>query len=447
MRNGIFTASREYPLLYWTTFVFLVGLPNFVHFDSTGRTANALNLTSMGNIVLSVVAGYMLVLLVLLDRRPLIVRRLQIFTWLWIVLLIDLLFATAFEPRSRIAPATTMGSLLSLFRIGQWVVAFGLIVALYSRTPLERATELVVRLIGRVSWTWIAMVWLILPVMPSQVYGGGEDAGQETVRRLGGQLINPSHLAMLGSIAFFYALIFFPRGPRKWLGCLVAVPTIILTGARAQQAGFIVAFFLYAIVFSKKPAIRWGVIAAVTLTAFMAVPFSDKLMKYIGRGQTLQTLSTLDDRTRVWQASLEAIRSHPLLGYGYSVGARNAIRDYWKFTHWVPPHAHNEFLEAALDGGVIAFGIILFFYGIVFWKSLRAIDRGPCQLFLFLVIVQFAMNSLTATEFTYIYWGTSGILMLCCIGVLAGAARSSNSRPARRPWLPAHEDSRAALIT
>jgi O-antigen ligase len=418
----VVSMQRRYPLLYWTTMAYIVGIPNFVHFDDTGRTANPINLNSISVVIQAAITTYLLVVMLLLEKRPIEARKIRVDSGLWVALLLELILATALQPTSRLMPPTTMALFLSLFRLCQWVIAFVLIVALYSRTPARHATELVVELIGRSSWIWLALVWAILPIMPAQVYGGSEEGGPDEVRRLGGQLIQPAHVALLGSMAFFYALLFFPRGLRKWAACLMALLTIFLAGARAQQAGFLVALFLHTIVLSRKPAIRWGMACAIVLALVIGVSFNSSVMTYIRRGQSAETLSSLNDRTRVWQASLEAIRTRPVLGYGYSVGARNAIRDHWRFAHWVPPHAHNEFLQAALDGGVLALVLVLCIYGRVFWISAREVRRGPCQLFLFIVFVQFGLNTLTGGELGYQYRGTGAVLILCCVGVLSGAA-------------------------
>jgi len=123
------------PLLYWTTFAYIVGVPNFVHFDTTGRTANPINVTSISIVILTAVAGYLLITMLLLGRQGLIVRKLRIYGWIWIALLIELTLATALGPSEHLTPVTTASRLLAFYRIGQWVVAFSLIVALASRTP------------------------------------------------------------------------------------------------------------------------------------------------------------------------------------------------------------------------------------------------------------------------------------------------------------------------
>jgi hypothetical protein len=420
-KSWVSPTQRQYPLLYWTTLAYIVGIPNFVHFDQTGRVLNPINLTSISLVVQTLITGYLLVVLLMLDRRPMEARKIRFDSGLWIALLLVLTLATVLEPASRLTPPTNMDLLLSMFRLGQWVIAFVLIVALYSRTAPARATELVVELIGRASWIWVAMVWIFLPIMPSQVYGVSSEGGPAAVRQLGGQLIHPNDCALLGGIAFFYALFCFSRGPRKWAACFVALLTILLTDARTQQAGFLLALFLYAIVFSGRPAIRWGTIGLTALALLIGASFSGRVMEYVARGQNAQTLASIDNHTFVWDTSLQAIRARPALGYGYSVGARNAIRDYWMFSHWIPPHAHNEFIQADLDGGFAALLFVLCIYGRVFWKSVREVGRGPCQLFLFIVLVQLGLNTLTGVIVTYEYSCVGGVLILCGVGVLAGA--------------------------
>jgi O-antigen ligase len=422
-KGWVASTQRRYPLLYWTTMAYIVGIPNFVHFDQTGRVLNPINLTSICTVAQAVITGYLLVVMFLLERQPLEVRKIHYDLGLWIALLLELILATAFEPTSRLTPPSTMALFLSLFRIGQWVIAFVMIVALYSRTPPIRSAELVVELIGRSSWIWVAIVWIFLPIMPAQVYGGSEEDGPDAVGRLGGQLIPPGHFALVGSMAFFYALFFFTRGPRKWTACLLALLTIVLTGARTQQAGFLLAFFLYVIVLSRRPVIRWGMIGATALALLIGVSFGSSVMNFISRGQSAQTLSSLDDRTRVWEASLEAIRLRPMLGYGYSIGARNAIRDHWRFGHWIPPHAHNEFIQVTLDGGAVALVLVLCIYGHALGTSIREAGKGPYQLFLFILFIQFGLQTVTGGELGMAYRGTTGgIFILCCVGVLAGAA-------------------------
>ena len=70
-KGWVASTQRQYPLLYWTTMAYIVGIPNFVHFDQTGRVLNPINLTSISTVAQAVITGYLLVVMFLLERQPL----------------------------------------------------------------------------------------------------------------------------------------------------------------------------------------------------------------------------------------------------------------------------------------------------------------------------------------------------------------------------------------
>lgn len=414
--------SKSYPLLYWTTLIYILGFPNFVKFDQSGRTPDAINFTSITNIVICFIAGYLMTVMLLLDRKPVVARRVHVDLGLWILLGLELALSSFLEPHSRTSVHTMNNQIITVFRLGQWVVGLGLIIALYTRTPAERATELVVQFIGRISWISLAMVFIVLPIYPSQVYGGSEDTN-DAVRRLGGQFIGPASLAIFASMAFFYALLFFPRGVKRLAGCVLSALTLALTHARFQQVGFILAVLLYLMVFSGSTVLRWLTSISLVGLVIAALPFGGGLLKSFARGQSLQTLSTLDDRTRVWSAAWDAIKHRPIIGYGYNQGAKHALRDYWFFQHWIPPHAHNELLEFWLAGGIIAVLIALYLYGHVFFVALKEFRRGPQQLFLFITFLICGLTTFSGTPFSYSYSTIGGLLVFCFFGILGGSTR------------------------
>jgi O-antigen ligase len=46
------------------------------------------------------------------------------------------------------------------------------------------------------------------------------------------------------------------------------------------------------------------------------------------------------------------------MGYGFIAGVKGALNDHWTYSHWTPPHTHNDFLQALLTGGIFA-GVLL----------------------------------------------------------------------------------------
>ena len=417
------------PLLYWATLAYVVGIPNFVHFDPTGRTAEPINFTSIMTIIQTVMTGYLFVVLLLLDRRPVFWRKINISMSLWIALLLQFTLASVLQPTSHITPRLSTDMVFAVFLLSQWVVVFLLVVVLYSRALPGKATELMVQLIGRASWIWIVMVWLILPIMPTQVYGAADESSA-AIRQLGGELIHPGKLATLAGVAFFYAFLFFPPGARKWLACGLAMVTLALTSARTGELGFLIAFALYLMIFSGSTVLRWVTAFAVLPLSVVAVTFREALLKYVARGQSTQSLASLDDRTRIWIASWEAIKLRPFLGYGFVVGARKALRDRWIFTHWIPPHSHNEFIGTVMDGGFIALVPMLCLYGLVLWRACRDARRGMYEQFFLVVFLQILVTSFSGPILSYRYQILGGVLMLCAVGVLG---RASATRQAAGP--------------
>ena len=419
-----FFVPRQYPLLYWTALIYLVGVPNFLHFDVTGRThtQGIFNLTSICQIAIAIISAYVLSITLLLERRPAVARKLGLGLSLWIPLLLLFVLATLFQPVARLTPYSPTDRIISLYRLGEWVIAFGLIRALYSRSPTAEATPLLIQMIGRVSWIWICIVWIVLPVLPSQAYGTSDELASK-IPQLGGQLISPSYLATLSIAAFFYALFFFPKGLFRVAGCLLCAATIFLAHTRIEQISLLFLILVYCLFFSSK------LLRVLTITCFViAVPvivaLRDIFLLYFSRGQALKTLLTLNDRTFVWQAAIEAGRERPILGYGFLAGARNAIRDHWHYTNWLPPHAHNEYLQAFLSGGAIAVFLVVLIYARGLWLSMTNCRRGPHFVLLFFLMLLLTIRSIGGSNFTTPYTRVGTLFLLTFIGIIACETRA-----------------------
>lgn len=436
-----YAPQREMPLLYWATFLYMVGVPNFLHFDTSGRThANGLfNITSVCEILIALTAAYALFLTIILERRTGSLRKVRFTAGLWMPLLAIFTLATTLEPASRMTLHSSRDLLISFYRLFEWLVGFGVILTLCRRVPPEYRTQVVVDLIGRTAWTWVLMVWLFLPLMPSQVYGESEGMpGAAAASRLGGQFLSPSYLATLAIAAFFYALLIVPPGMLRRVGCLLATVTLLLAHTRIEQFSFVILLFIYAVFLSRKVSLRILTLGVIGAATGLALIFRDAIVGYLARGQTLQTLATLDGRLAVWQASLEAARYRPYLGYGFVVGAKNAIRDYWTQTNWIPPHAHNEYLHALITGGVAAAVLVAAIYGRMLWSGLRMCRRDACGAFLFLLAILFFFRSLGGSNFTIGYTRAGAAFLLTYI---ATVSRDPQEEP---PWISSTDDNSPA---
>ena len=134
----------------------------------------------------------------------------------------------------------------------------------------------------------------------------------------------------------------------------------------------------------------------------------EKILLSLGRD------STLSGRTVIWSAILEKIQERPLLGYGYLGFWHNIYGDSADVgkalgNTYIPPHAHNGFLDLVLSFGWIGalfFGLSFFLVVrraiiVVYWRSVTE-ELFPFLYLSFLVLY----NSIEATlvEHNSIFW-------------------------------------------
>jgi O-antigen ligase len=412
-------AQKKYPVRYWMFVAYAVGVPNFIPFDASGRTHQygLFNPTSISTIMLTLTCAFLFATVTLLGRRRILLRRVDFSAWLWIALLIIFTIASVMQPNSASRPPVASDLPLSLYRLGEWVLGFTMLLSLYTREDEERAMDLIVRLIGTVCWVNIAIVWIALPIVPSLVYAAPEDIGAGHAR-LGGALIHPVHLSVLAGVAFFYALLFF-QGRKRVFCCFIATMTLVMTYARSEQIIFLAALFGYLMVFSRKFILRMLGSTAICTIAAGAIVFQSKILDYLERGQGMRNITTLSERTDVWKASFRAFWLRPYIGYGYIAGVKQALKDQWNATNWVPPHSHSEFIQALVSGGVIAGVLIVAIYFRVLLVAFRNAHRGIKHTFLLIVILQIATMSLIMPLVTVQFSNLSALFLLSFIGLVA----------------------------
>ncbi len=422
---------EQYPLRYWMVVACAVGVPNFIKFDSTGLThkEGLFNPTALSSILLTLTTGFLLVVITMLTRRRLLQRRVTVSAGLWIPLLVLLIIASLLQPKSHSALPVATDLLLSLYRLGEWVLAFLLLLSLYTRESEETGTDLIIRLIGLLCWIKIILVWVMLPIMPSLVYGAADDTA-EAHRRLGGSMVHPVHLSVLAGIAFFYAF-FFLRGPRKTCACFLALLTLAMTYARSEQLVFLIVLTIYMLLMTRSPALRWAGTAGVLAVTAGALVFQDKIIQYLARGQGVRNITTLSERTLVWEASFRAFWLRPYIGYGYIAGVKNALRDQWNHTNWLPPHSHSEFIQALVSGGFLAGILVVCIYIRVLWTAFRNARQGMKQVFLLIALIQITLMAFIMPLITVQFGDIGCLFLMCFIGVVAAKKEPASIKSER----------------
>jgi len=398
---------------------YAVGVPNFIKFDNTGLThkVGLFNISSISAILLALITGFLIAVMTLLNRQRLLLRKIDVSAGLWILLLLDLLIASILQPKSQTVPFKATDLPLSIYRLGEWVLAFSVLLSLYTREAVESATDLIIRLISLVCWVNIAFVWLMLPIYPSLVYGSSGDTSVGYAR-LGGSMLHPVHLSVLAGIAFFHAISFM-RGPKRIAACTLAFVTLLLTYARSELIVFLAILIIYALILSRSVLLRYSGLLTGAAVVALGVVFHEAVLKYLERGQGARNIATLSERTMVWHASFLAIDKRPLIGYGFIAGGKNALRDHWNSTNWVPPHAHSEFIQALLSGGIPAAALVVAIYGTALWYGIRGARQGVKQVFLLIVLIQITLMAIIMPLITLQFSKVSGIFLLAFVGVVA----------------------------
>jgi exopolysaccharide production protein ExoQ len=112
---------------------------------------------------------------------------------------------------------------------------------------------------------------------------------------------------------------------------------------------------------------------------------------------------TLTGRTIVWELLWRSILDRPILGFGYGVywGTQTGA-EYYFGDSWVPPDAHNGFLDALVGGGVGMLALIIYQTGILVNRGIGYVLAPPSTAGWFVVIVAGLIPIYNLVE--SIYW-------------------------------------------
>jgi O-antigen ligase len=236
-------------------------------------------------------------------------------------------------------------------------------------------------------------------------------------------------LAMLLPVALGKTLEDGATRVRVLSGIAVAVMTValLLTQSRSSIVAAVAACALLVILTkSARPAMIAGVAGALlvlAVAAVIAVPsVSSRLVDALSFDENVSFVR----RAYFWEAGMKAVVDAPLLGHGPGshpyIIPRFRSPDYWmNGSEDVVPHAHNEFLEAAVElgfGGLVAYIALLV---AVFWKGrslLRSADdwrRGlsaaVLSAWLALIIDNLVSVSLRQPPVGIIAWLLAGVML------------------------------------
>lgn len=141
-----------------------------------------------------------------------------------------------------------------------------------------------------------------------------------------------------------------------------------------------------------------GASSAALIVAVWGYSHLDKILELLGRD------ATMSGRTALWFAVLSFISQRPWLGYGFGAfwqGMNGNSAFISLALNWQVPHAHDGYLDATLDIGLVGLSLVVAFIVIGARNAVRSIrrdDRGgsiwPLLCLTFLVLSNLTESAL-----------------------------------------------------
>lgn len=160
---------------------------------------------------------------------------------------------------------------------------------------------------------------------------------------------------------------------------LACIATVIATKARGFTTFFVLTLIL--VLVQMRGGFRFFVLFGAVAAAIVLVSISDLLISAISRGETDANLT---NRIPIWSATIDLIRYKLWQGYGFAVYRLGFID---LFRNWIPTHAHNMWLHAAFETGLIGATLLGAFVFAVVYRGLMFARRYGALPYSFPVIV------------------------------------------------------------
>jgi len=331
-------------------------------------------------------AVYLVAAAMIFVRLPKVVRALPALGALWILLGLALVSMTwSFDP------GVTLRRSVALF--GSTVVAIYLGTR-YSRQELFRILFWVLAAVAVIS-----LVTSVINIRSSAgpvgawrgAFGSKNDFGHA--------------MAMTGAVT---ALYFMSPGPSRHWGVavfLLAVVQLVLSGSKGALVVLFAGLLLFPL--SRLWRLRPGLVGTAALAALAACGVVGTLLagNYDAVLNLLGRDATLTGRTPLWALMWDMIRLRPWFGYGYGgfwLQWNPPSRDIWRASMWtggwLPPNAHNGFIDLLADLGFVGLATFLISFGSNLVRSLRLVRQGPSAVNLFPLLFLYLYLLANVTE-------------------------------------------------
>ena len=379
--------------------------------ESTGAAFTSLS--TIGGIASQVIANALILFLIL--RRPrLLLRRMVTIPWI--------------APLAMLAVASTAWSLdpaLTLRRSIPFALAalFGLYFA--ARFPASRQLAILRLALVAAALATIVIVFLVPSIGLDHSPGHATDwQGIFTQKNACGRIM------VLGTAV----LLFGPRlTAARFAGLALFLFVLVMSGSRGAwmiEAAVLVLWIVFFVARRAGPRFRlvFAVAAPLAVAMFSAAAafLFPRLMRLLGRDPTLS------GRTAIWAQVLHFVARRPLLGYGYDAfwrGSSGPSLQVSASVHFIVEHAHNGFLEIALELGCAGVALVaLSWLGALrqLWPLWRAgeIEVIAFPLAILILIALYDLDENTLLIYNGLFWP----LYVTAVSTIAGLSAESSSR-------------------
>jgi putative inorganic carbon (HCO3(-)) transporter len=241
--------------------------------------------------------------------------------------------------------------------------------------------------VGVMATDWPAEVPILRKVfslLPERLLDLPESASTKHSNQLGGTVLIYFPLVLSTLIASWYQR-------RRWiitagisLSAVVVTLLLIATQSRSTWIGMLVSIFVLLLIWaylispSRKRIVLWVLAAGIVLIVVggVLVIGPDRLLELLQEptGMTaFGTLDTLAFRQEVWRWAVTAVSDFPFTGCGLGT-FRRVVTLLYPLNVPMPDiaHAHNIFLQVALDIGIPGLIAYLALLGLMVWEAWQA---------------------------------------------------------------------------
>ncbi len=351
-------------------------------------------------------------------------------------------------------PGATPGSLVSEYIINCYKWLFpGLIFYDACRTR------------KRIQWALFSILFFyfllavqVIKWVPIQYAAAGDELSKRASKVLENDMgYNRVNLSMMLSGACWAVLATLQVVSRRFQKLAVAVTagTIALgqalTGGRTGYVTWALVGFILSMLRWRK---RLLLIPVVVLLIALFLPGVPERL-FTGMFQNKQTgevdqYAMTSGRNVAWPYVIEKINKSPITGYGRLAMVRTGLRSFlWVIYGEEFPHPHNAYLEMLLDNGILGFLLVVPFFLVLLFLSIRLLmdkDDLLCStvggvaasLILALLVASFGSQTFYPREGAVGMWAAIGIMLRVYV---------LRYRPGRRAeQLPEVEETRHGLL-